>query len=235
MENREHYIRYRIYVQSAEKADRAYGKRVIKNLHNLHNNIKNDRDYWYKDIEPIKDKTFIPKDLNHVNPIYSTIISTITEYFNCYAYWNKVMIKGTIKPINTFTIVGPTQDMLLSYHYVTKLINNLNDMRFNMRKEYRRLKVNRRRRGETNSKDNHASINSSKYFYGILEDINKVCKEILEDRPIYPNLSDNLLLVEKYLRNNKILNFRAYHYGGEPKIHNAYSRPGKFQIRRIIR
>lgn len=235
MENREHYIRYRIYVQSAEKADKNYGRKVIKNLQNLHSNIKDDQDFWLKDLEPLKNKLFIPKDFNHVNPAYSTLISSITQYFNCYAYWNKVMIKGTIKPINTFTVMGPTQDMLLAYHYTTKLINNLNDMRFNIRKEYRRLKINKRRRGEKIQEKTNASIKASNYLYKVLEDINITCKEILENRPNYPHFKENLILIEKELRNNKELNFRAYHYGKEPKIQNAFSRPGKFQIRRIIR
>lgn len=231
------YIRYRIYLQTAEKADQDYPRRIIKNLHNLHNNIKDDITFWERqlDNENIKHKVFIPKNLNHVNPIYHNIISHISEYFNCYAVWEKTMIKGSIKPINTFRVFGYEQDMLLTFHYLGRIINNLDDMRFNLRKEYRRIRINQRRRGENISEKENASVKASNFLYTSLLDISKVTKQILENKPTYLKCAYKTKQVENYIRHFKFISFRAYHYGGEPNLSNAFSREGKFQNKRIIR
>lgn len=233
-DNREHYIRYRIYVQTSKKANRDYPKRLQKNLNNLHRNLGPEytqRDYQN---EIIKSKTFIPLELENPGKKYYYLIGYLAAYFECVAVWKKTLIKGTTKTINTFSIYGYEQDMLLAYHYISKIINGLDNMRFNMRREYRRVKVNRRRRGENIRELNNAIVKSSNYFYRKLNDICDTCEIILGDRQFSSNHEQKIETIYKHLIHNRDIQFRAYHYKGGPQIHNAFCRRGKFQNRRII-
>ncbi|MAO08066.1 MAG: hypothetical protein CL596_05070 [Alteromonas sp.] len=231
------YIRYRIYSQKAENADRNYPKRLCKSLTRLHQNIKDDNLFWEREFskEKLYIRTFIPKNLEHINCQYYKLIKYITQYFGCYAIWQTKLIPGAIKPINTFAISGYGQDFLLAYHYTTKIIDNLNDMRFNMTAEFRRLKINKRRRGESTIHDENSQIKSSTFFYESLKEIEKVLLENLEQRPTYVAVRLKEVYTEKYLRRLRVLHFRQYNYKGLPKIENAFSRENKFQNRRIIR
>lgn len=236
--DKDFYIRYRIYVQSGIKGDNSYPRRLCNSLKKLHENIKDDMGYYNRALqeEPIIKKTFMPLNLEHVNPAYFKLITNITEYFVCRAIWKTVMIKGSIKPINTLEIVGFRQDMLLAYHYISKIINNLEDMRYNMTREFRRTRILARRRGIDTSNRDNAKKRSSEHFYRRLEYINKTTKDILEGRPIYPIFETKLGLIDKEIILRDWVIFRKYNYkrGSIPKISNAFSREGKFQNMRII-
>lgn len=234
--NRDRYIRYRIYVQSAPKADRNYPRRLVQNLTHLHEKISEDLNYGERDYEEegIQNKTFIPDNLEHINPRYYHLIGNISRYFDCLALWETTMIKGSTKPINTFTIFGYGQDMLLAYHYITKIINALNSMRFNMTREYRRVKINRRRRGENVKEKNNAVVKSSNFFYRSLGNIDEVTKEILVSKGNHLKYGEKIQNIFTEVKRIKKVDFRKYHYKKEPEIHNAASRKEKFQNKRFI-
>lgn len=234
MEDRSLYIRYRIYVNTANKADRKYPHRLCKQIRNLHSKL--DDDYKFRDFEneKIKGKTFIPLQLENPGKKYYYLIGYIATYFECVAVWKRELIKGSTKHINTFTMYGYNQDMLLAYHYTSKIINALDSMRFNMRREYRRVKVNRRRRGENIKEKSNAITKSSNFFYNKLDNICNVWKEILENRQFTPKHTDKINSIYKHLEDKKVLDYRKYNYRNKPEIHNAFCNRGRFQNKRII-
>lgn len=232
--DRKRYIRYRIYVQTALEADRTYPRKLITSLGNLQNAI--DKQYWERDYsaEKIISKSFTPYTLHHVGPHYYNLIAHFAHYFDCTAVWEKKMIKGTTKTINTFRITGYNQDALLAFHYISKIINNLEAMRFNMRREFRRQKVNRRRRGKGITQKATATTKASNFFYRNLDRIGVKTLHLLESKPINSNSQAKLAIIQGKLILDRTLDFRAYHYKGLPDIMHARCRKGKFQNRRLI-
>lgn len=241
--NRSLYIRYRIYTQRANRADYHYPKRLMGSLHNMHNNIKTEdilftRPYWE---EGIISKFFIPDSLNHINPRYYKLISHLTEYFDCVAIWEKRILPGSIHTINTFRIYGYYQDVYLAYHHISRIINNLESMRLNMQSEYRRIKINSRRRGNKQS-GLTATQKASNLFYNALDNITLLTKELLdkrEERPIIQNVlyskrQDIYRAVKAHFKTN----LKAYKYKGnmtlEKWVKASTCRVNKFVNKRII-
>lgn len=232
MTNREYYIRYRIYVNYSEKADRNYPRRLIKNIQNLHHNLESAPPL--KGIREIKYRTFIPKNLKHVNPAYGELISYFAEYFGCLAIWETTMLRGTSKTINTFSVWGYEPNVLLAYHYITKIINSLNAMRYNLRREYREKRIEREEKGFKRYGKGTATTKSSKFFYKSLSNICRVIKEILENTPRDPQKNKDIENTYKEIRERKNIDFKAYRYKYQPEIRHAASAKGKFQNRRFI-
>lgn len=233
MEAREYYIRYRIYVNYSREAKKDYPRRLCKNLLNLHNNLQTTTP-----IPPKKGvvvgKTFIPKNLKHINPKYYSYIAHISDYFECLTLWERVIVKGSIEPLNTFTVYGYKPDILLAYHYITKVIDSLNAMRFNITQEYRRIKINKRRRGTNKRENETATTKSSKFFYKSLGRIELITKEILEKRINTPEYEKKIQSIFKTLDTKKKLNYRAYNYKGSPNLSHCKSRRDRFQNNRFI-
>lgn len=227
------YIRYRIYVQKANESQRRYVSRLTQSLKNLGKNINKDKAYKERDYtsEEITYKTYYPENLKNINSKYYYIISHICTFFDCLAIWEKKVIKGSQNTINTFTVIGYNTDMLLAFHYTTKIIHNLECMRFNLRREYRRVKINRRRRGENTLEKCNAMQKSSRFFYKSLDKLGGVTKELLAKKVIN---QDKRKTVFKKLLVVKSLDIKKYHFKGEPKIIYATSRNGKFQNKRLI-
>lgn len=233
--NRALYVRYRIYVQKADKADKNYPRRLYKSVRKMHSKITGESLLTSRPHEPegIHSKTFTPNNLQNVNRDYYFLIAYLSRYFDCYSIWEERLIKGTIEPIRTFTIYGYKQDMLLAYHYITKIINNLNSMRFNMQREYRRKKLNLRKRGKT-SNNGHSSLKASNFFYTTLDKLNTILKEILENQAKDPNKTLKLQLIEKKILEEKKLDFKAYKVKRNPVLKDAFCREGKYFNKRVI-
>lgn len=233
MTAREYYIRYRIYVNYSERANKDYPKRLRENLYNLHRNIKEAPKLTFQTGE-IKHKIFIPKNLQHVGPKYYQLISYIAEYFECLALWETTMVKGTTQHLNTFSIWGYEPDILLVYHYITKIINSLNAMRYNIKQDYRAKRIKRKQKGLKPYGKGTATTKSSKFFYKSLLDICVVCKEILEDTPVSPNKQEKLNSIWEEIDKRKSLNYRDYKYTSGLGLRHARSVIGKFQNKRLI-
>ena len=100
-----YYIRNRIYVNYAKKANRNYPRRLYKNLENLHKNIKQQGPIISsQNQDGIRSKTFIPKTYNHIGPKYYWLIAHLSDYFECLTIWETTMVKGSIKPLEIYTI-----------------------------------------------------------------------------------------------------------------------------------
>lgn len=234
MGRRQFYIRYRIYLQTSRKPSRDYPTRVIKNFKNLHKNIKKAYRTRDNSLEPIISRTFIPDNLEHIGTKYYELIKNISQYFECIAIWEKIMIPGTIKTINTFTLYGYEQDLLLAYHYLKKLINALNLLRSIIQDSFRNKRLSLQTKGVKTKARLNAKVKASNFFYRNLGRINLVTKEILEDKGFSPNFNQNREKIINTLLKEKSLNFRNFKYRGEPDLKNAFCRPGKFQNRRVI-
>lgn len=231
--SREKLIRYRIYVQSSPKAKKDYVINLSKGLWNLHNNISLDQDFLHNySEEPIISKTFIPLDLNHINPKFFIIISNISSYFNCLTIWETKMIKGTDRTIKTFTIFGYHQEALLSYHYITKIINNLNYCRLNYQTELRRLKINKRRQKKKTELNSYKE--ASILFYSSIDYINEITNTILEDREKTLKYKQKTQNIWKHLISSRKINFKSYRIKRDPIINDAICRVNKFCEKRII-
>lgn len=235
MKKYDKHIRYRIYVQTSDKPTKNYPKRLPNNLNNLHKNITRDPWFWEipTSLGDIKTRTFIPQDYKNVNKSYYYLIAYITEYFDCLAIWDEIPIKGTINTIRTFTIIGPGARQKLSYHYTSKIINGLNNMRHIMTQEKRRKKYNLRHRGKNSNKDSHSSKDASMFFYKSLDNINTCLKDILEDKRNNSNNTKYRQLLLYELDKIKNIDFKAYNIS-KPTLKSASCRPGKFHKKRII-
>ena len=209
------YIRYRIYVQKSERADKNYPIRLLESINKLHYNILNDELLWNRDYESegIKERVFFPDNLKHINPQYFGMIRVISIYFDCYAKWQKMMIPGTIDMINTFKLMGYDQDVRLALHYIGKLINNLECMKLNMRK----------------------SPGSSSFFYKSLHNLQLTFETLLEKTYKWRGLTNKVDSVEYYIKHYDLLDYRKFKGDSKANIKNAYSRIDKFQNNRIIR
>lgn len=231
---RSFYIRHRIYIQTSKRPDRRYANRVTKNLQNLHKNITPAFRTRNTEKETIKSRTYLPENLDNVGNKYYHLIKNLTQYFECIAIWEKMMIPGTTSTINTFTIYGYEQDLLLAYHYLKKLINALNRLRSRIQDEFRNTRVQLQTKGVQTKARLNAKVKASKFFYRSLGRIIKVTEEILENKEFSPNFKEKQEEIIKKLRKHKSLNFRDFKYKSEPKIQHAFCRPGKFQNKRII-
>ena len=210
------YIRYRIYVQKSEKADKNYPIRVLNSISKLHFNILKDDILWNRDYESegIKERSFYPVNLKHVNPRYFSLIKNISIYFDCYAKWQRIMIPSTnMDRINTFKLIGYDQDVRLALHYIGKLINNLECMKSNTRKSNR----------------------SSLLFYDGLYNIQTIFNDLLEGTHKWRGLTNKVDSVEYYIKHSELLDYRKFQGDNRSNIKNAYSRADKFQNNRIIR
>jgi len=209
------YIRYRIYAQKSERADRQYPGRAIKSITNLGKALIEDdllftRDYRSEDII---ERIYIPNDLRHVNPMYFEMIRDITTLFDCFAKWQRMMIPGTIERINTLKVIGYEQDCRLALHYIRKFIDNLNSMRSNIR----------------------VRDKSSKFFYGSIDNIQLSINDLLEVVDKNSIITKYKLdTLEYYLKHKELLDFRKYG-NSRANLKNAYSRMAHFQNNRIIR
>lgn len=232
---RRFYIRYRIYLQTSKRPDRGYPRRVIKNLKNLHNNINPAFRTRNTEQEKIKSRIYLPENLDNVGDKYYNLIRNLTHYFECIAIWEKTMIPGTTSTINTFTIYGYEQDLLLAFHYIKKLINALNRLRSRIQDEFRNTRVQLQTKGVKTKARLNAKVKASKFFYRSLGRIIKVTEEILENKEFSPNFTKKEEEILKVINKEKSLNFRNFKYKNEPKIEHAFCRPGKFQNKRIIK
>lgn len=228
------HIRYRIYAQNAEKADGKYPARAKASLMKLHKAIKKDSDYWEDnrwETSSIIQRFFIPYNFTNINPKYFTFIGSIATYFNCYAIWEERFVSGTTATVKSTLIIGHSEEVKLAYHYISKIINNVEAMRFNIRSNYRTNKINQRRRGYKPNPNNAHSYSSKKYYEAI-DIINEVAHTLLVDKPVAENNHKKAELVIRYIKQVKSLNYKDY--PGEPQIHHAYCRVGKFVNKRII-
>lgn len=233
MTPQEYYIRYRIYVNSAEKADRNYPRRLIRNLRNLDHNLRLAPKFNWEGLT-IKEKTFIPTNLKHVGPKYFDLIAHISGYFNCLALWETVMIPGTVQTINTFSLWGYEPDVNLAFHYITKIINSLNVMRDNLQEEYRQNRIKRSKLGYKPFGEGNSTTKASKYFYTSLDNICRVTRELLENTPREATGTQKIEKIYREIRMRKTLDYRAYNFKGPIGIRHAASIPGKFQNKRLI-
>jgi len=233
MVNNELYIRYRIYTQSAQRADLNYPNRAKRSLYNLHNAIIEDSNFWDRDYrnERLFQRLFVPKNNVDVNPKLSMLIGSIALYFNTIAVWEEKLMIGNIRPIKTFQIIGYDIDCKLALHHIGKIIDNLNDMRYNIRTNHRRLKINARR-ADRKSNPINAHAHSSKKYYEAIELLNEVAKSILRDKPVYSKNSEKDEKLLKFTMGHKKLNYK--NYPGEHKAHHAFCRGEKFVNHRII-
>lgn len=230
--DKSYYIRYRIYVQTANKSNHMYANHLCKNIDNLENNIiKDPRFHVSSRDSQIKSKLFIPDNLSDVNQKFYYLIGYFADFFDCIAVWKKSMVKGSIKPINTFYIVGYEEDLLLAYHYISKIINGMESMKVNLCNEYRRLKINARRRGASHGGLN-AKVKSTRHFYRTLEKVTERLRVLIRDRGLIH--TNKKKIIADHLKYNFKLDYRKYPYKYEPELHNAKAREGKFHNHRII-
>lgn len=180
---------------------------------------------------------FIPIDYKDVALAYRHTIAMVTKYTETIAIWEKIIPMGYVDTINTFTVTGYEQDVLAALRIIGYVVNGLNNLRVDMIKDYRRVKINKRRRdqakGIKNKPYQHANHKAIKMQHQYIEALNKELGFVEDEYSVlHESKIEN---IENFITKHKKLNYKAYHIKGKPPISHAYCRDKEKVLNRIIR
>lgn len=210
-------------------------KLIPSNVKKLHNAIKDDHQFWqefYFTKEDIIGRTYTPYSLQSISPKTDRLIAQISKYFNCIVIWDRVMIPGTSEGLETISVYGYPLSCKLCYYFISKTLSSLDYLKYNIKQWKRKDRRKKNRRGYKKRPEHLSATQLGQRYYDItLNRTIEAWEAINKERS-----RDHLRLYEiyKYVDRKRGLNYRMYHYKEEPLMMNAFSTPGKFQIKRII-
>jgi len=180
---------------------------------------------------------FIPNDYKGISPVFRGTIAKVTKYTETIAIWEKILPMGHIEPIDTFTITGYEQDVLTALNIIGYVINGINGLTFNLTADYRRTKINKRRRDQANGIKNKPYAHASRKALQMREEyLQKLEKGLFYVEDEYSVLHESKIAnIESFITKHKKLNYKAYNMSGTPPISHAYCRHSEKILNRIIR
>lgn len=189
----------------------------------LHNdNLFIDRDHLDQEIITVQ---FIPSNLNDIHINNHKIIALVSKAFETICIWENILPNGYVKPITTFIIIGYEQDVLLTHQAISYIINGTNNLHKNLVDEYRRKKLNQRRRTQSSGKkivykQPDARSLAVKYLNNTRANIVEVIEGIEMKFSVLHSIK--LLAIEKYILSIKKLNMKKYK--GVTRISHAHTK-----------
>lgn len=206
-------------------------RRYLKVLH--HNLISNGYEGTYYPELGIRKVHFTPKNYKDVPSYYQSLISVVTEYFSCRAIWIKRFPKNLIEPINTFIIIGHVPDVYMCSKLLWYEINSIQQLHFNRILQHRKAVKYSHKRRKKNLKGNARTVTSN-YIQRLIHNTYRIWERLLEQRQHQPVNKHKYEMIERYCRDNNLLDFGKRNWKHIPDIKHAICRDNRFTPNKLI-
>ena len=226
-------------LKPTKKPHRAWARKTPGYLYDHFKEAFNDTDFIERDnlTDDIVTIHFIPTNYKNVPIEYNGIIHRTSTYFETICIWDLWLEPHFTQPVITFSVTGHESNVLLTLKVLEYVINGYNTFRYDLQEEYRRTKINQRRRAQNNGHkligNGDARIKAKHNWHGYIYNLDYALSKIIPKYSLYRQTKQ--IEISRYILRTKKLDFKDYAIKRAYELKDAYCKRSAIILNRIIR